>query len=61
MDSPTTQLFTARDGRTLDVLGGGDVSSKTALVCHHGTPSDATIWNDWHMDCLLYTSDAADE
>ena len=25
MDSPTTQLFTARDGRTLDVLvGGGD-------------------------------------
>ena len=52
MDSPTTQLFTARDGRTLDVLVGGDASSKTALVCHHGTPSDATIWNDWHADAM---------
>ena len=52
MDSPTTQLFTARDGRTLDVLVGGDASSRTALVCHHGTPSDATIWNDWHVDAM---------
>jgi len=52
MDSPTTQLFTARDGRTLDVLVGGDASSQIALVCHHGTPSDATIWNDWHADAM---------
>ena len=52
MDSPTTLLFTARDGRTLDVLVGGYASSRTALVCHHGTPSDATIWNDWHADAV---------
>ena len=52
MDSPTTQMFTARDGRTLDVLVGGDANSQTALVCHHGTPSDATIWNDWHVDAM---------
>ena len=52
MDSPTTLLFTARDGRTLDVLVGGYASSLTALVCHHGTPSDATIWNDWHADAV---------
>ena len=53
MDSPTTQLFKARDGRTLDVLVGGDASSQIALVCHHGTPSDATIWNDWHADARV--------
>ena len=52
MDSATTLLFTARDGRTLDVLVGGYASSRTALVCHHGTPSDATIWNDWHADAV---------
>jgi len=42
----------ARDGRKLDVLIDGDITSSFALVCHHGTPSDATIWNDWHDDAL---------
>ena len=46
------QIFKARDGRDLDVLVAGDTSSQTALVCHHGTPSDATIWSDWHQDAL---------
>ena len=46
------QIFKARDGRDLDVLVAGDTSSQIALVCHHGTPSDATIWSDWHQDAL---------
>ena len=46
------QIFKARDGRDLDVLVAGDTASETALVCHHGTPSDATIWSDWHQDAL---------
>ena len=45
-------LLKARDGRTLDVLLAGDGNSSFGLVCHHGTPSDATIWSDWHEDAL---------
>lgn len=45
-------LLKARDGRTLDVLLAGDDDSSFGLVCHHGTPSDATIWSDWHEDAL---------
>ena len=45
-------LLKARDGRTLDVLLAGDADSSFGLVCHHGTPSDATIWSDWHEDAL---------
>jgi len=45
-------LLKARDGRTLDVLLAGDGDSSFGLVCHHGTPSDATIWSDWHEDAL---------
>ena len=46
------QSIKSRDGRILDVLVAGDMESKTALVCHHGTPSDASIWSDWHQDAL---------
>ena len=46
------RLLKARDGRTLDVLLAGDDDSSFGLVCHHGTPSDATIWSDWHEDAL---------
>lgn len=34
-------------GRTLDVLLGG-ATSGPAIVLHHGTPSDASDWLDWH-------------
>jgi pimeloyl-ACP methyl ester carboxylesterase len=34
------------DGRDLDVLTAG-ADSGPALLCHHGTPSDATLWSDW--------------
>ena len=34
------------DGRDLDVLGAGP-GSGPALLCHHGTPSDATLWSEW--------------
>ena len=43
-------LIETRDGRKLDVLISGDEKSKLALVCHHGTPSDSTLWNDWGED-----------
>ena len=46
------RIFKARDGRALDVLVAGDTGSETALVCHHRTPSDATLWSDWHQDAL---------
>ena len=46
------RILEARDGRKLDTLVGGDTGSGMALVCHHGTPSDATIWADWHQDAL---------
>ena len=46
------QVIKSRDDRDLDVLFAGDIESDTALVCHHGTPSDATIWSDWHHDAL---------
>lgn len=46
------QIIKSRDGRDLDVLIAGDMNSDTALVCHHGTPSDATIWSNWHQDAL---------
>jgi len=44
--------FEARDGRNLDTLVGGEIDSTLALVCHHGTPSDATIWSDWNEIAL---------
>jgi len=37
------------DGRNLDVLVGGAASGPT-IVLHHGSPSDATAWSDWHED-----------
>ena len=46
------QSIKSRDDRILDVLVGGDKESNRALVCHHGTPSDASIWSDWHQDAL---------
>ncbi|MEC8998514.1 MAG: alpha/beta hydrolase, partial [Candidatus Thermoplasmatota archaeon] len=46
------RILQARDGRLLDVLVAGDASASSALVCHHGTPSDATLWSDWHEDAL---------
>ena len=33
--------------RTLDVLLGG-APTGPAIVLHHGTPSDASTWSDWH-------------
>jgi len=33
-------------GRFLDVLSGG-AESGPALVLHHGTPSEVSVWADW--------------
>ena len=45
-------IMTSRDGRNLDVLLGGNPNASMALVCHHGTPSDASIWTGWNEDAL---------
>jgi len=38
--------MTLPDGRSLDVLAD-DARSGPALLLHHGTPSDGTLWFDW--------------
>ena len=44
--SASERTFRLADGRSVDVfLAGSETGS--ALVCHHGTPSDATIWAGW--------------
>ena len=45
------KVLTLDDGRTLDVLVGG-AESGPVIVLHHGTPSDASGWSDWHEDAL---------
>ncbi len=42
--------FELTDGRIIDLYLGGDPHGR-ALVMHHGTPSDATSFIDWDMDC----------
>ena len=47
-------LMAARDGRKLGVMVAGDTDASIALVCHHGTPSDSTIWKDWQEDAMQH-------
>jgi pimeloyl-ACP methyl ester carboxylesterase len=47
---PSTHDMTLPDGRHLDVFLGGDPQG-FPLVMHHGTPSDATTFVDWHDAC----------
>ena len=44
--SAVLQTIRLDDGRDLDVLTAG-ADDGPALVCHHGTPSDASVWSDW--------------
>jgi pimeloyl-ACP methyl ester carboxylesterase len=44
--SANERTFRLADGRNVDVLLAG-AELGAALVCHHGTPSDATIWAGW--------------
>ena len=46
--------FLLKDGRTLDLLDNHH-DSNFAILFHHGTPGDATMWRDWH-DELASTS-----
>ena len=41
--------FLLKDGRTLDLLDNHH-DSKYAILFHHGTPGDSTIWQDWHEE-----------
>jgi pimeloyl-ACP methyl ester carboxylesterase len=40
------------DGRHLEFFEN-DVNSDQALVLHHGTPGDATLWKNWLESCGL--------
>lgn len=40
------ETFSLPDGRLADLLVGG-ASHGPALVMHHGTPSDASLWASW--------------
>jgi len=42
----TTRELLLPDGRRADILVGGTARGP-ALILHHGTPSDATVWLDW--------------
>src|ERR1041384_4124854 len=48
--SMITQSLTLPDGRVVEVFLGGDPAGYP-LVMHHGTPSDATTFADWHAAC----------
>jgi pimeloyl-ACP methyl ester carboxylesterase len=39
-------MLTLSDGRELEYFENG-VDSKHAILFIHGTPSDATLWNEW--------------
>lgn len=45
-----TSTLALPDGRSVDVFDGGDPHG-FPLVMHHGTPSDATTFADWHQAC----------
>ena len=49
---PEYVIMKSRDGRRLDVMLGGNPTSDVALVCHHGTPSDASLWRGWNEDAV---------
>ena len=49
---PEYVILNSRDGRKLDVMLGGNPTSDVALVCHHGTPSDASLWRGWNQDAV---------
>ncbi len=44
------QMIPLADGRSLDVFLGGDPLGVPLLI-HHGTPSCATTFADWHEAC----------
>lgn len=39
-------IFKLKDGRDYDYLVN-DVDSKSAILFHHGTPGDCTVWSSW--------------
>lgn len=41
-----TSIFTLADGRVLEISDNQVISNK-ALIFHHGTPSDLSIWDNW--------------
>ena len=39
-------IHTLRDGRALDYITN-EVTSETAILFHHGTPGECTLWSNW--------------
>jgi pimeloyl-ACP methyl ester carboxylesterase len=48
--TPTMDSLPLPDGRTIEFLLGGDPAG-VPLLLHHGTPSDMTVYSDWHELC----------
>jgi pimeloyl-ACP methyl ester carboxylesterase len=44
------QMVTLHDGRVVEVLLGGRATG-LALVMHHGTPGEMSVFSDWHSLC----------
>lgn len=39
-------ILTLRDGRALDYISNGS-PSKSAILFHHGTPGECSLWSPW--------------
>ncbi len=50
MSAPEFERIALADGRALDLVDAGEMSS-IALVLHHGTPGDASMWTSWSDAC----------
>lgn len=48
--TPTHRSIRLADGRSMEVLLGGDPLGYP-LVAHHGTPGEMNVFADWHLPC----------
>jgi pimeloyl-ACP methyl ester carboxylesterase len=51
-------ILKLKDGRALDYITNGS-DSKSAILFHHGTPSDCTLWQKWFNEITGVKASAA--
>jgi pimeloyl-ACP methyl ester carboxylesterase len=51
-------ILKLKDGRALDYITNGS-DSKSAILFHHGTPSDCTLWQKWFSEITSVKAIAA--
>jgi hypothetical protein len=51
-------ILKLKDGRALDYISNGS-DSKSAILFHHGTPSDCTLWQKWFNEITSVKAIAA--